>query len=626
MISTSIALTVSAIPEGLPITVTIALSAGIFRMLKKNALIRKLSALETLGRIHVICTDKTGTLTKNEMTVRSVATLSNKWKVTGEGYSPEGTIISAQPLTEEQKKDLHQLIQIATLCNNTKLIKENGKWKVQGDPTEGALICFAKKTGYDPTTEKDWKREYEIPFDSSIKLMSVICKEGEKCYIFSKGSLEAILSMCSYALLNGKVIPLTEEQKQVIMEINSNWARQPLRILAFAYRDIDWTGDTEAIAQEDFIFVGMVGMIDPPKPGIHEAIQRTKQLGIKTVMITGDHPLTAEAIAKEIGIHENPRVITGSELDQITDEKLQEIVNSIHVFARVTPEHKVRVVRAYQTLGQLVAMTGDGVNDTPSIKTANVGIAMGQTGTEVTKETADMVLQKDDFASIIDGVKEGRTILPNIRRALGCLLTGNLAEILVTGVAVIIGLPMPLIPIQILLMNLLTDALPAMVLATSPGDKNHLEKRIEITDRDLYSKVLVRGTFLGATILTLFGLSLRAGISLPTARTIAFATLVCAQLLQTFSWRQEGSSESIRDLIKDRYFIGALVISFLSLLATIYVPSLSTLFHMAPMAFSQWIQVLLIAGSVTTFSRISLKAYQALKKQKPSLPHLQLAS
>lgn len=535
MISTSIALTVSAIPEGLPITVTIALSAGIFRMLKKNALIRKLSALETLGRIHVICTDKTGTLTKNEMTVRSVATLSNKWKVTGEGYSPEGTIISAQPLTEEQKKDLHQLIQIATLCNNTKLIKENGKWKVQGDPTEGALICFAKKTGYDPTTEKDWKREYEIPFDSSIKLMSVICKEGEKCYIFSKGSLEAILSMCSYALLNGKVIPLTEEQKQVIMEINSNWARQSLRILAFAYRDIDWTGDTEAIAQEDFIFVGMVGMIDPPKPGIHEAIQRTKQLGIKTVMITGDHPLTAEAIAKEIGIHENPRVITGSELDQITDEKLQEIVNSIHVFARVTPEHKVRVVRAYQTLGQLVAMTGDGVNDTPSIKTANVGIAMGQTGTEVTKETADMVLQKDDFASIIDGVKEGRTILPNIRRALGCLLTGNLAEILVTGVAVLIGLPMPLIPIQILLMNLLTDALPAMVLATSPGDKNHLEKRIEITDRDLYSKVLVRGTFLGATILTLFGLSLRAGISLPTARTIAFATLVCAQLLQTFS-------------------------------------------------------------------------------------------
>lgn len=626
MISTSIALAVSAIPEGLPITVTIALSAGIFRMVKKKALIRKLSALETLGRVSVICTDKTGTLTKNEMTVRSVATLSNKWKVTGEGYSPEGTLISAQPLQGGQQRDLQQLVRIASLCNNTQLFEESGKWKVQGDPTEGALIRFASKTGYDPAAEVGWRREHEIPFDSCSKRMSVVCKEQENCYVFTKGSIESILSMCSYAQVEGEIIPLTEEQKQSILETNTSWSRKSLRVLAFAYRFIDWTRESEKIAQEEFIFVGMVGMIDPPKPGIQEVIQHAYQLGMKTVMITGDHPLTAEAIAKEVGIHENPCVMTGRELDQLTDEDLREKVGSVHVFARVTPEHKVRVVRAYQSLGQLVAMTGDGVNDTPSIKVANVGIAMGQTGTEVTKETADMVLQQDDFTSVIHGVKEGRTVISNIRKALGCLLTGNLAEILVTGAAVLIGMPIPLVPIQILLMNLLTDALPAMILATNPGKKNSLEKRIKIADRDLYSKVVVRGVFLGVASLTLFGVSLMMGASLPVARTITFATLVCAQLIQTFSWRQEGSSETIKDCLKDRFLVGALGISFLTLLAAIYVPFLSTFFHTVPLSLNHWLKVLLVAGSVTTVSRIFLRVIQPAKKGEAPIPNLSLVS
>jgi magnesium-transporting ATPase (P-type) len=608
MVPTSIALAASAIPEGLPITVTIALSAGIFRMAKKGALIRKLSALETLGRVTVICTDKTGTLTKNEMTVREVATLGNKWTVTGEGYEPNGELISEQPMSEHHEADLKQLVKIASLCNNTSLSQNDGKWTVKGDPTEGALLALAAKSGYPSVDWNQWNRVHEIPFDSAAGKMSVVCKDPEpnelqkECYVFTKGSIENVLQLCQFAQIDGNVVPLTEAHKQQILKQNEKWANQSLRVLGFAYRPVHWDGNGDGI-ENDSIFVGMVGMMDPPKAGIKHCIQDAHQLGTRVVMITGDHPATAHAIAKEIGIHDDPEILTGQELDRLTDEELLSRIEKVSVFARVTPEHKLRIVHAYQRLGHKVAMTGDGVNDSPAIKQADVGIAMGQTGTEVTKTTADMVLERDNFCSIIEGVKEGRTIVSNIRKALGCLLTGNLSEILVTGVAVLAGMPIPLIPIQILVMNLLTDAIPAMVLAMNPGNKAKMTRHTSLADRDLYSKVVVRGTLLGLGSLGLFAASLATGASIPAAQTIAFATLVCGQMIQTLSWRREGSSEQVKDLTKDRFMMGAIGVSALALLSVIYVPAFATMFQTVPLSIGHWLKILLVAGSVTTLSK-----------------------
>jgi P-type Ca2+ transporter type 2C len=606
MIPTSIALAASAIPEGLPVTVTIALSAGIFRMAKKSALIRKLSALEMLGRVNVICTDKTGTLTKNEMTVRSVATLNNQWTVTGGGYNPEGELISEHPVTEGQQQDLKQLVKIASLCNNTELLQKNGEWTITGDPTEGALLTLAKKTGFQLDEAKQWSRMHEIPFDSSTGKMSVVCQdpgtEEQHCYVLTKGSIESVLKHCQFVQEEGKVIPITEAHREKILKLNEELAKQAMRVLAFAYRPTKWDGNGDGI-ENDSIYVGLVGMMDPPKQDIKQSIREAYELGARPVMITGDHPITAYAIAKEVGIHSDPQIMTGQELDQLSDEELVSRIEQISVFARVTPEHKLRIVRAYQQLGHIVAMTGDGVNDTPAIKQADIGIAMGLTGTEVTKETADMVLEQDHFGSIVEGVKEGRTIVSNIRKALGCLLTGNLAEIIVTGVAVLAGMPLPLIPIQILVMNLLTDALPAMVLAVNPGNKTKQTKRVQLADQELYTKVVTRGILLGLGSLGLFAASLAAGASLPLAQTVAFATLVCGQLIQTFSWRQEGSGEKVKDWIHDRFFVGVLGASALALLSTMYIPAFASFFHTVPLGLNHWFQVLLVAGTVSILSK-----------------------
>ncbi|MGE7633465.1 HAD-IC family P-type ATPase [Bacillus paramycoides] len=633
MITTSVALTASAVPEGLPIMITIALSAGIFRMQKQNALVRKLSSLETLGRTTVICSDKTGTLTKNEMTVKVIATPNRLWSVTGDGYEPVGTIadvtsskVAAAVDTEIEEAiyhktenvplenpDLARILQIGVLCNNSKLEQEDDLWVVKGDPTEGALLSLASKAGALQEGMASFERHHEEPFDSETKIMSVVCKESnaEELYKFSKGSVEAILTRCKWYQDNGQIYPLCDKQKEVILQQNEEFAKQALRVLGFAYSN----GESD-----DLTFVGLVGMIDPPKPEVEESIREAIELGVKPVMITGDHPTTAISIAKQTGIwNREDRVLTGLEIDNMTDEELKEVVKSTSVFARVTPAHKLRIVTAFQSDGQIVAMTGDGVNDTPAIKKANIGIAMGQTGTEVTKEAADLILKKDHFGSIVEGVKEGRTIIGNIRKAVGCLLTGNLAEVLVTSAAVIAGMPIPLVPIQILLMNLITDALPAMILAVNPGNKTKQTKRQDIVDKDLYKKVITRGVLLGVGSLAVFGISLAVGVPLPVAQTSAFAALVAGQLIQTFSWRQEGSEETIRDWSKDRFFITALGTSWLVLLSAIYVPPLARIFHTVPLTLTQWIPVLLVAGTVSQIAKpiINLVSYKNTDLVKP---------
>ncbi|MGA4462234.1 HAD-IC family P-type ATPase [Bacillus bombysepticus] len=619
MITTSVALTASAVPEGLPIMITIALSAGIFRMQKQNALVRKLSSLETLGRTTVICSDKTGTLTKNEMTVKVIATPNRIWSVSGDGYEPVGTIsdvtsskVAAAVEMEVEEATYHEsektplehpdfvrVLQISVLCNNSKLEHEDDQWIVKGDPTEGALLSFASKAGVSYKDMASFERHHEEPFDSETKIMSVVCKENESLYKFSKGSVEAILTRCKWYQHNGEIYPLCDKEKEVILQQNEGFAEQALRVLGFAYSNVE---------NDDLIFVGLVGMIDPPKPEVEESIREAIELGVKPVMITGDHPTTAISIAKQTGIwNRDDRVLTGVEIDNVTDEQLKEIVKNTSVFARVTPAHKLRIVAAYQADGQIVAMTGDGVNDTPAIKKANIGIAMGQTGTEVTKEAADLILKKDHFGSIVEGVKEGRTIIGNIRKAVGCLLTGNLAEVLVTSAAVIAGMPIPLVPIQILLMNLITDALPAMILAVNPGNKTKQTKRQDIVDKELYKKVVTRGILLGAGSLALFGMSLAVGVPLAVAQTSAFAALVAGQLIQTFSWRQEGSDETMRDWSKDRFFVTALGTSWLVLLSAIYVPPFARIFHTAPLTFMQWVPVLFVAGTVSQISKPIIK-------------------
>ncbi|BCG58303.1 cation-translocating P-type ATPase [Paenibacillus sp. URB8-2] len=624
LVSTSITLIASAIPEGLPVTITIALSAGIYRMSKKNALVRKLSALETLGHATIICTDKTGTLTKNEMTVKQITAVGRDWEVSGNGYAPEGGFrekrradngSGLQDFTAYESSvtqpELRRILQIACLCNNSKLLKQGDQWSMQGDPTEGALLTMAYKGGFNPEELAHWHRGVEVPFDSGTGKMSVVCKDtssGHACYIFSKGSVESILRRCGKYQQNGEVHPFTVQLQADILKQSERLASGALRVLGFAYRPLqaDEHEQQADLDERDMIYVGMAGMIDPPKADVRNSIEEAISLGVKPVMITGDHPITAITIAGQIGITDSNRpgqVLTGHELDRMSDEELEQSVDQVSIFARMTPEHKLRIVGMLRKKGHIVAMIGDGVNDSPAIKRADVGIAMGRAGTEVSKATADIVLKEDHFGSIVDGVKEGRTIIGNIRKALGCLLTGNLAEILVTSVAVVAGMPIPLVPIQILLMNMLTDALPAMILAVNPGNKAKQTKRTAIVDKPLYRKVITRGALLGAGSLGLFSLALASGQPVAVAQSVAFATLVAGQLIQTFSWRQEGSEQTVGDWSKDRFLVGALSISWLALLGALYVPPLNQFFHTAPIPLHLWGPILLVAGSISWLSK-----------------------
>lgn len=628
MVPTSVALIASAIPEGLPVTITIALSAGIRRMSKRNAVMRKLSALETLGRVSVICSDKTGTLTKNEMTVTRMATVHEVWQATGEGYDPSGEIVNRVGEMPVANKEIAQLLHISVLCNNSTLTLEEGSWTMKGDPTEGALLTLAAKGGVYKEQLAHWQRKREIPFDSYHGTMSVICHEEGKeneCFLMSKGSVEATLKRCVSYQDQGVIHPLTDEIRASIIQQNEAFAADALRVLGFAYRPLHADETCESVADEQMIYVGMVGMIDPAKPEAAIAIEEAIRLGVKPVMITGDHPITAMAIGKQLGIYrDGDRVLTGGDVNRMSEAELIAVVPNVSIFARVSPEHKLRIVKAYQHTGQLVAMTGDGVNDAPAIKKADVGIAMGRTGTEVTKQSADMVLKEDHFGSIVDGVKEGRTIIGNIRKAIGCLLTGNLAEVIVSSAAVLAGMPIPLVPVQILLMNLLTDALPAAVLAVNPGNKELTTEKQDIVDRSLYKKVVIRGSILGLGSLGLFATSLAAGASLPVARTMAFATLVAGQLSQTFSWRQE-KGQRFSEWTRDKFFVGALGISWLALLSVIYVPGLARIFHTAPLGLHQLLQVLLVGSTVSLVSKPLLSGLGASLEPIRSRPVVQAA-
>ena len=481
---TSVSLAVAAVPEGLPAIVTVALSLGVLRMSRHHALVRKLAAVETLGSTTVICTDKTGTLTVGEMTVRALYVAGQSYEVTGEGYGPEGEVrFDGKKAEAAHAAPLLELATVLIGCNNSHLAEEEGTWNVIGDPTEGALLVAGIKAGGSvESIEKETPQYHEIPFDSDRKRSTEIRKRSDgKLRALVNGAPDVLLTLCTSIYTSKGIRPLTDDDRKDIVEQNTEMAQQALRVLGSAFRDMDEAAPealTADIVEQELVFVGLSGMYDPPRQEAKDAIAKCRAAGIRVVMITGDHPHTATAIARDLGIAaDDEEAITGGELDKVSDDELRTRSPKTAVYARVTAEHKLRIIRAWKANDAVVAMTGDGVNDAPAIKGADIGIAMGKSGTEVTKQASDMIITDDNFATIVAAVEEGRGIYDNIRKTLQYLLAGNTGELLLMTVCVIIGLPTPLLPIHLLWINLVTDGLPALCLATDPIDPDVMRRQ-----------------------------------------------------------------------------------------------------------------------------------------------------
>ncbi|WP_067621346.1 calcium-translocating P-type ATPase, SERCA-type [Alicyclobacillus acidiphilus] len=613
MFLAGVSLAVAAIPEGLPAIVTIALALGVQRMIKRNAIVRKLPSVETLGCATVICSDKTGTLTQNRMTVQTIFADGHLIQVTGSGYDPQGEfVLAGSKIDPNRRAAVKSLIEIASTCNNAVLVEQTSDdgstWTVQGDPTEGALLVLGRKAGF---TDPDavYERLDEIPFDSDRKLMSVLVRSESDVFVFVKGAPDVLLERANRVLLNGREETLASSMRKSIQSTNQALASRALRNLGFAYRQFpsleaarkceDW--------ETNLVFVGLCGMIDPPRQEAKEAIATAKSAGIRTVMITGDHQITAMAIAKELDIlPPQGRVMTGAELDETNDEQLARLVDDVYVYARVTPEHKLRIVRALQSRGHVVAMTGDGVNDAPAIKQADIGIAMGQTGTDVAKEASSLVLADDNFATIIAAVEEGRGIYDNIKKFIRYLLASNVGEIVTMFAAMLAGLPLPLAPIQILWVNLVTDGLPAIALGVDPAESDIMKRRPRdvregIFAKGMGTKILSRGILIGIVTLAVFLWSLRTQNGLEHAQTMAYATLTMAQLILVFDCRSLEGGIMKRNPLTNIWLILAVLSSVVLFLFTIYLPNLAKAFHTVPLGVTDWIIVLVLAA-VPTFA------------------------
>ncbi|QSF47039.1 calcium-translocating P-type ATPase, SERCA-type [Paenibacillus tianjinensis] len=636
MFLAGVSLAVAAIPEGLPAIVTIALALGVQRMIKRKAIVRKLPSVETLGCASVICSDKTGTLTQNKMTVTRIWNAGRSLEVTGEGYAPSGHVLQkGKPVDLKADQSLRRLLQIGALCSNAEIVetfpgemrgkrkgKEKGEetekalkgqsvWELKGDPTEGALVALSSKMGLTAQSlAVTYAREQEFPFDSERKLMSVIVSHPGGRMICTKGAPDVLLNCCSYMLWEGGVVPCTPTLRQKVLEANEEMASGALRVLGMAYRDVR-SGEvvgSEKEAESQLVFVGLAGMIDPPRREVRDAISITRRAGIKTVMITGDHGTTAEAIAHQLGIlQRGGTVLTGSQLTRMDDDALDKISDNVYVYARVSPEHKLRIVKSLQRRGHVVAMTGDGVNDAPAIKAADIGISMGITGTDVTKEASALILGDDNFSTIVAAIEEGRNIYENIRKFIRYLLASNVGEILTMFFAMMLGLPLPLVPIQILWVNLVTDGLPAMALGVDQPEKDLMEHKPRGAKENIFArrlgwKIISRGLLIGLCTLGAFWMTLRidpgSAQQLIRAQSVAFATLVMAQLIHVFDCR---SSRSVfhRNPLQNKYLVLAVLSSVLLMLVVMYLPLLQPVFKTVPLNFREWCLVFVSAGIPT---------------------------
>lgn len=609
MLMIAISLAVAAIPEGLPAIVTIVLAIGMNRMVKRHAIVKKLLAVETLGCTTVICSDKTGTLTQNEMTVTKIYVNNRKIDITGTGYEPKGEFkIDENGVSEDLFDNLNTLLSIGILANDARLEKIDGMYKIIGDPTEGALVTLAGKA--DITCEdinKLFPRIEEIPFDSGRKMMTTFHKNfvPQRIVSFTKGAPDIIISNCGFIKDGDEILPFTYDMKKEVLGVNSGFAKDALRVLAFAYREYEELPDdiNPDSIETNMIFVGLAGMIDPPRPEVKEAIKLCKQAGINTVMITGDFRDTALAIAKSLGMAETEdQTMTGAEINNISDEELKEAVKRIRVFARVSPEHKVRIVSALKTNGNIAAMTGDGINDAPALKRSDIGVSMGITGTDVAKKTADLILTDDNFASIVSAVEEGRVIFDNVRKFVYFLLSCNIGEIFLVFVSILLNLPVPLIPIQLLWLNLVTDSFPALALGVEKGDPNIMNQKPRNPDEPILNRRMIIGIVLQSIAVAIASFSAywwginRYGMNnILEARTIAFATLILSELLMVFSTRSSRYTALEIGIFSNKKLVQGVSLSFLLMLAVIYIPFLNPIFGTFPLGLSEWKIILPLA-------------------------------
>ena len=604
---TSVSLAVAAIPEGLPAVVTIALALGVQRMVKRHAIIRKLPSVETLGCATVICSDKTGTLTKNEMTVQSIYVNRVLFNVTGIGYDVKGEFTrDYKTIDVSDYPELSKLLSYAALCNGADLVKDNSGYKIIGDPTEGAILsCAAKINIWKKELEEKFSFIEEIPFDSERKKMTIVRRGGAGAIAFIKGAPDIFLEDCVQIEDREGVRKLEDSDKKEILCVNEKLASSAMRVLAIGYKNMDKVPDSysaEAV-EKDLVFLGLVAMIDPAREEVKDAIEKCSTAGIKTVMITGDHKNTAVAIAKELGFFKKDSMaLTGEELNKLNDDELYEKIENILVYARVSPEHKLRIVKAWRKHGEIVAMTGDGVNDAPAVKEADIGISMGITGTDVTKEVSDMVITDDNFASIVSAVEEGRGIYDNIKKFIHYLLSCNVGEILVMFVSSLVGFPVPLLPIQILWVNLVTDGLPALALGVDPVDKKIMSRPPRKPDEPVITKenaflMLWQGAFIAFCSLLAFSFVLfieKEGLG--RARTAAFIVLSCAQLFHSFNCRNNRESIFKIGFFTNKKLILATLISFSLQMLVVYHPFLQTIFKTEPLGAFDWTLIILISS------------------------------
>ena len=624
MLLGGISLAVAAVPEGLPAVVTIALAIGVRRMVQRNALIRRLPAVETLGCATVICSDKTGTLTENRMTVVSAYAGKSLYNLERNSKGKMVIVSKGREIKQDKAFALRLLLKTGLICGNARLAEVRGRKSntidIEGDPTEVALVRAAIDSGLDKNTmDSYYPRVKEIPFDSDRKLMSVVCRTNKgELFLFAKGAPEVILEKSNKILVGDYEREMTFEERENVMNECRKMTAMALRVIGFAYRIVEKSQLWSDKLEEKMVFIGLAGMTDPPRKEALEAVYRCRMAGIKTVMITGDHKETAKAIASTLDIYrDGDQILTGSEMDQLTDKQLENVCNKTTVYARVYPRHKLRIVRAYRANGHIVAMTGDGVNDAPAVKDADIGIAMGISGTDVTRQSAAMILMDDNFSSIVSAVEEGRNIYSNIRKFIRYLLSCNVGEVLTMFLASLVGLPIPLMPAQILIVNLATDGLPAIALGLEPGEPEIMNKPPRSPNESIFAHglsgiMVIRGILIALSTLASFLIVFANSKSLPAARTAALVTLVLSQLIHVFECKSETRGLFEIKLFSNIYLVLAVISSLILLLGVIYLPFMIPIFGTVPLKLNDW----LISGGISLLVPIIFGIWRDIKNKK----------
>jgi Ca2+-transporting ATPase len=640
-----VALAVAAVPEGLPAVVTAVLSLGVQRMASRHAIVRRLRAVETLGCASIVASDKTGTLTRNEMTVREVVTASGRATFAGTGYEPAGVVQqdSGGPVSGPLRLEVERALAVADCANNAALQQRDGRWMIEGDPTEGALIVAARKAGLEASElERRFERVGELPFSSERKLMSTMHTDADVpggMLVFTKGAPDVLLAKCTHELVGEDRRPLTEQRRRAILDTTDALAGRALRTLGVGFRRSSGSvgpSDHDHAIEQDLIFAGLIGMIDPPRDEAKHAVARAKRAGLRPLMITGDHPKTAAVIARELGIteDEDARTVTGGELQKMSIDSLRDTTASVSVYARVNPEHKLRIVKALRAGGAVVAMTGDGVNDAPALKAADIGVAMGLSGTDVSKQAADMILADDNFATIVAAVEEGRSIFSNIRKFLRYLLSSNIGEVLTMFFGVLLAKPiglrvetdtlvLPLLATQLLWINLVTDGAPALALGVDPPDEGLMLEPPRSPSERVITGRMWKGIFFVGAVMALGTLSvldaslpggfINGGGDMAYAQTMAFTTLMLGQLFNVFNARSDERS-AFRGLFSNPWLWLAIGLSVAMHVAVIYAPFLQRAFSTRSLTLLDWVECTIVASTVL-WAREASKAIAAVRRR-----------